>query len=479
MTIQSMSKLIRGAYAGAFACVALALALCAGAPEVYPARGAARGLQEQPLVFPALLKKEQQEAGNPLAAYAEMLRLEPQYLDSKVFARVYPEVRATYEEFMGDPLAGVRAMSLPTLRGKVAAKESVVPPQYKPEDALAVVAREARGTRVVIWGEEHHLPQTRSLYEALLRALRREGYRYLAAETFEDEVMSPGFRRATYDTGVYTRDPVYASAVRTALKLGYKLVAYEARGRYPAGDENYRDRTQAENIKARVFDRDPAAKVFVIAGRAHAAESTARDGWTPMASVLKRLTGVDPLTLYCPTMTERLTREEEDPRYVDATSRGLVRRPTIFVDGAGGLLGSAGSFDAYVFFPRTRLVRGRPDWMVREMGRRPVSIPRALRGGRDLRLVQAYEDGEPAAAVPVDQVLIKEGDGLKALMLPEGRFRLRTIEEDGAVVAEARVVVRYDRQRLYVRDRAFLREKMVDPKSVKLAANPAGNPAGK
>lgn len=40
-----------------------------------------------------------------------MLRLEPEYLRSKLFARVYPEVRAMYEEAMGVPLAGVRAMT--------------------------------------------------------------------------------------------------------------------------------------------------------------------------------------------------------------------------------------------------------------------------------------------------------------------------------------------------------------------------------
>lgn len=154
--------------------------------------------------------------------------------------------------------------------------------------------------------------------------------------------------------------------------------------------------------------------------------------------VRKYAPGVDPLTLYTPAMTERLTREEEDPRYVDATSRGLVRRPTIFADGAGNLLGSAGSFDAYVFFPRTRLVGGRPDWMAREMGRRPVSVPPALRGGRGLRLVQAYEEGESAAAVPVDQVLIKEGDGPKALMLPRGKFWLRTIGPRPSVAAAGR-----------------------------------------
>src|SRR5215213_1382390 len=98
-----------------FACAlaggALALALCAaargsGPRESRPAAGGGAhavgaGRQEQPLTFPALLKQQQQRAGNPLAAYAEMLRLEPQYLKSKVFARVYPEVRANYEEFLG------------------------------------------------------------------------------------------------------------------------------------------------------------------------------------------------------------------------------------------------------------------------------------------------------------------------------------------------------------------------------------------
>jgi hypothetical protein len=46
------------------------------------------------LVFPGLLKKEALEAGNPLATCAAMLELEPQYLKSKIFAGIYPEVRA-------------------------------------------------------------------------------------------------------------------------------------------------------------------------------------------------------------------------------------------------------------------------------------------------------------------------------------------------------------------------------------------------
>jgi hypothetical protein len=397
--------------------------------------------QEETLVFPGLLRKEALEAGNPLATYAAMLDLEPQYLKSKVFAGIYPEIRFNFEEFLGFPLAGVQAMSLPMLRRKMPTVETPIAASYKPESALTVIEREAKKTRIVVLGEEHHLPQTRSLYEPLLRVLWRQGYRYLAAETFTGRVMSPDFRYPDYQSGYYLLDPVFASAVRVAKDMGYKLIAYDTKERGPSGDASFRDRTQAENIKARTFDLDPHAKVFILAGRGHASEETAPDGWTPMASVLKRLTGIDPLTLYAPRMSQRLTPEEEDPFYRFATSRGLVKQPTIFVNRHGGRSLDSGSFDAYIFWPRIRMEDGRPDWMLRTLGRRRARIPPQFWIGRGLRLVQAFREGDPASATPVDQVTIDEPNDRKVLMLPAGRFWLRVIDRDSKVIAEAHLSI--------------------------------------
>jgi len=94
--------------------------------------------------------------------------------------------------------------------------------------------------------KEHHLPQTRSLYEVLLRTLWRQGYRYLAAETFADELMNADFSYPDYQSGFYLRDPVFASAIRTARRLGYKLIAYETQERGPRTNGSFRDRKQAE-----------------------------------------------------------------------------------------------------------------------------------------------------------------------------------------------------------------------------------------
>jgi len=393
--------------------------------------------QEEKLVFPGLLKKEALEAGNPLATYAAMIDLEPQYRQSKIFAGIYREIRFNFEEFLGLPLAGVQAMSLPALHRKTPSVETPVPESYEPESALKVIEREAGKTRLVVFGEEHHLPQTRSLYESLLRVLWSQGYRYLAAETFTDEVMRPDFKYPDYQSGYYLLDPVFASAVRVAKDLGYKLIAYDTKERGPSGDASFRDRTQAENIKARTFDLDPQAKVFIMAGRGHASEETAQDGWTPMASVLKRLTGIDPLTVFAPSMSQRVTSEEEDPLYRFATSRGLVKQPTIFVSRHESRLLGSGSFDAYIFWPRIKIEDGRPDWMRQALGRKRAQIPPRLRGGRGMRLVQAFREGDRASAIPVDQVIINEPYDRKVLMLPAGKFWLRTIDRDGKVIAEA------------------------------------------
>lgn len=409
---------------------------------VPPRSGVPVQVQGPQLLFPGALKREALLGGNPLATYAEILKLEAKYKESPVFAQIYPEIRLNFEQFLGFPHAGAQAMSLPAFRRVDAGPEKSIPSTYAPEIALRVIEREAKNTRIVIWGEEHHLPQTRSLYEATLRALWRQGFRYLAAEAFDDTVMAAGFQTPDYQSGYYLMDPVFAEAVRVAKALGYRLIAYDTKERGEAGDISFRDRTQAHNIFDRVFKRDPKAKVFIVAGRGHAAEEPANDGWTPMASVLKRLTRIDPLTIYAPTMSERSTPREEDPFYRYATARRLVDQPTIFVDPRSKRLFGTSSFDAYIFWPRVRLKNGRPDWMAKTLQRKPTQVADDHSRGTGIRLLQAFREGDPAAAIPVDQVLISRSNDRPILMLPPGRFWLRTIDPEGNVLAKSQVAVR-------------------------------------
>jgi hypothetical protein len=394
------------------------------------------------LVFPGLLEKQMLLAGNPLATYMRMVDLERKYLESENFSKIYPEIRLGFEEFLGEPAAGTMAMSLPAFRDNSTQRVDSIPEGYTPQSALEIIERCAADTRLVIWGEEHHLPQTRSMYEQLLQVLWNQGYHYLAAETFDSTVMDTAFHAPSYQSGYYLRDPIFATAVRKAIALGYALVAYDTREVGPPGDASFRDKTQAENLVRCIFTKDPEAKVFVIAGRGHASEIVAPDGWTPMASVLKQLTGIDPLTLYAPTMTARISSAEEHPLYREATAEGLVKQPTIFVNSSNQKLLGTNSFDAYIFWPRPRLINLRPDWMQTVLGRQPIAIPDLLLHGSGPLLVQAFPLGDPPSTVPVDQVIVWGPDRRPSLMLPLGNYWLRSVDRYGNALGPQSAVIR-------------------------------------
>lgn len=366
-------------------------------------------------------------SGNPLATYLAMSDLEEEYLKSPIFSGIYPEVKANFEQFLGVPGAGLRAMSLPVLRQSWLEAELADLEEYHPESALRVVAEQASSTQIVIWAEEHHLPQTRSLYEPLLKALWTQGYRYLAAETFVDDMASDSDSPPDYGSGYYLRDPVFAHAVRVAQELGYALVPYDTKESGELGDTSFRDRRQAENIHDRVFANDPSAKVIVFAGRGHASEQVASDGWTPMGYVLSQLTGIDPLTLYAPTMSERQTREEEHPLYRHAVSNGLVVEPVVFLHDETQKLFGTSSFDAYIFWPRTEYEANRPDWLSSTLHRHAITIPESLRSD-GIYLVQAFYQGDAPSVIPVDQIIVDGRDNAPALMLPSGQFWIRSID---------------------------------------------------
>src|SRR5215207_748701 len=113
-----------------------------------------------PLVFPGLLEKEQREAGNPLATYAAMVERDAAYRIHPVFGKIYPEVRGNFEQFLGDPLAGLHAMRLIAPKGGGKLTDGQLPDGVVARNAVAEIGRAAAETRLVIFGEEHHLPQT-------------------------------------------------------------------------------------------------------------------------------------------------------------------------------------------------------------------------------------------------------------------------------------------------------------------------------
>ena len=410
------------------------------AASVLAALSIAQG-QAQNLTPIFSLKREEAIAGNPLARYAELLRLESAYRADLGQGSVYDELRANIEEALGDEAAvgaGLAAMYGPYTAG--ADLESSTLDGLTPQPAVAAIVRAVGTRRAVMIGEEHHSPQSRAIVIPLLRALWAKGFRYYAAETFADDAertQRQGYPDAL--TGTYTTEPVFGEAVREAIRLGYKLVPYEAAAYDakldPGTNQENRERGQALHLKERIFDRDPTAKVLVHGGRGHVSKGGAKLGDTDfrfMAAHFCELTGLDPFSIYCAKMLEHKGRpRQENPLYRYVTAKGWIHRPTVFVNRAGRPFSSAPDYDADVFFPRVARLEGRADWLRRDLGRRSYRLLPALLAGEGLRLVQARYRGEPLTAIPVDQALLRPGEAAPALFLPRGRFSIRTIDPSG------------------------------------------------
>ena len=401
---------------------------------------------------PFRINAEALDSGNPLAGYLELLALEASYRDAGQ-QQLYFEALATRGSFLGDTQGALRSWAeIHRTRPSPGPIQSSPLDDYTPADAVSVVLKKAEKHRVIMLGEEHVQPQTRSILLPLLRELRQLGFRYFAVETFNadlERTLELGY--TTRGTGFYTREPVFAEAVNEAIRLGYTLVPYEnteppseQRPDDPMYGQNHRERGQAVNLKTRIFDVDPAAKVLVWAGRSHVCEETGEvpgvGTLEPMGYHFRELTGLDPFTMYLPSGAEQADRAYEFSDYRYATHHGWVDVPTIFVHSDGSTYGRSG--DAAVFFPRTTLERGRPDWLARELGRVAVRIPGELVVESGHQLVQAFHVDNFREAIPLDQVVIAPGDPVPVLMLPPGRtYFVRGIDRDGVVRGPVEVPV--------------------------------------
>lgn len=178
------------------------------------------------------------------------------------------------------------------------------------QNAIDAIVEQARGRRVVLINENHHVPMHRAFTRKLAAAPRKIGYRYLACETFNSadgdmRASTPGY--VSERTGTYTRDPVFAGMVNAALADGWQLVPYEYEmmptpGQSPRQRLEERELGQARKLVERIFAKDKNAKVLIHVGNHHLAKSLPGDTALPvmMGEHLRRL-----LVSTCCTSTRR------------------------------------------------------------------------------------------------------------------------------------------------------------------------------
>ena len=317
---------------------------------------------------------------------------------------------------------------------------------FKPGNAISIISKAAEKYRVVITNEAHYQPQNRVFTRLLLEKLYQQGFRYLCVEDlYRDDTIwkskeDQELNKRKYPiktTGYYMDEPQYGNLVRQALRLGYTLVAYE----YYASDIKDlegrmwgREKGQAKNI-AEILQKDPKAKILVHCGYGHLNENIIRDSLGQMAAMLKIHFKIDPLTID----QQDLLEENNDP-YYNLTN---VKEPSIYVSNKGFFSDPNANHkvDMVVFFPRTKYINGRPNWLTYDKNRKYYFVSLEQTKIVYPIMISAYYNGEDITkAVPADIVEIDKQNDKIGLVLNKGLYTLKIRGVTNNVIEQSIIV---------------------------------------
>lgn len=370
------------------------------------------------------------------------------------FHVIFGQYLSWYETFIGDyPNAAANfSIQEPMQPGD---HSSPLDKHAQPRPALETIARLARGRQAVFFNEAHHLPLTRTLTVQLLTKLREEGFDTFAAETLyasDTRLAARGY--PVEGTGFYTQEPICAEMVRTALRLGYRVVAYEAEDQV-SGDA--RESQQARNLIERVFKSHPQARLVVDAGYGHIQESGVYLGGRSMGEYFRQLSGIDPLTVEQVVLIPHPDPGHDHPAYTAVMQKLSPDQPLVLLGANGQPWALRDGYDVSVFFPPQILRRGRPTWLALGGLRKPYLVNgEALCGQAYPCLVEARYANEGADAIPADRLafdpppqFVRNDSGLRPtsglatseLYLRPGAYRLMATDADGRVLVRQNITV--------------------------------------
>jgi hypothetical protein len=321
------------------------------------------------------------------------------------FRVVFGQYMSWYQSFVGDYPGAHDSYSIRQLPGHDDAP-SPLGGGYTAKPALDEIVELAKGRKAVFFNEAHNVPLTRTVTVEILSRLRDEGFTYFAAETVyssDTDLTKRGYPIAK--TGFYTMEPICAEMVRTALKLGFKVIGYESENE---GNGDVREVDQAKNIYERVFKNDPNARVVVDAGYAHIQENGRYLGGESMAQHFRRLSGIDPLTVEQTMLIEHPPGTENHPYYRPVIDAQKPTQPIVFVNAKGEPWTlKPKAYDVSVFFPPDVIQSDRPTWLDLAGLRKPYSVSGSTFCQDQYPcLIEARYANEGEDAIPGDRLVL-------------------------------------------------------------------------
>jgi hypothetical protein len=359
------------------------------------------------------------------------LTKEDRLIDQQLLATVEDEL-GLYDEAMNDFPFDNRVQTPVTLPAAA---------DWTSADAATEIAKLATDRRIVLINEAHHDAHTRELTLALLPKLRAEGFTYFAAEALvngDTELMQRGYPILNSGSE-YLHEPIYGQIIREAIRLGFKVVAYES----DADALSERESGQAQLLYRQVFKNDPKAKLFVHAGYAHIDKAVGNLGKSikPMAMQLKQLTGFDPLSIDQTRWRDIGPMPKKD-LYNQLTAAFPVDKPSVLLSRQNGSVWSSDPdrHDVDVILPPSGHQR-RPHWLELGGTRQTRVISSEICQRQLPCLVEAHYASESDDSIPADRYVFLTDNNMNSLYLWPGEYRISSRDREGRKLSERRVTV--------------------------------------
>jgi len=420
--------------------------------------------------IPSVWREEQIEAMNKsdaimkrahdhkdLLAQYQVLRRAYASDGKPAFRAIFGQYLSWYQSFIGDYKDAELGFSIEQKPLADDAPSPLTQPGWHAVPALDYIPQLAKNYRVVFLNEAHNIALTRTLTVRLLKPLHEEGFNVFAVETLYPADIAALNKRGypVAGSGFYTREPVYAEMVRTALRLGYKVVAYEADANH-TGDA--REAQQAENLW-KILKADPNAKIVVNAGYAHIQKTGKFLGAESMAEHFIKESGITPLSIEQTILIPHQDSSMNHPDYSPIIENLHPTQPMVFINKDAKAWSLRPGYDASVIFPEEHFVFGRPSWLELWGARVPFSVDGNVCQRHWPCMVAARYADEGDDAIPadrmvldpiplttIDDIKVTQGDYSvptgQLYLRPDHRYRLTISDERGARIGSQVITIK-------------------------------------
>ncbi|MBS0557353.1 MAG: hypothetical protein JSR27_08065 [Proteobacteria bacterium] len=370
----------------------------------------------------------------------------------RAFQLIFGQYLSWFQTFIGDYDGAASSFSIAQPAQPDDAR-SPLTGGWQAKPAGDVILELAKDRKAVFFNEAHSAPITRTLTIELLAKLRAQGFNYFAAETLyrnDKELNARGY--PTPDSGFYVDEPLLGEMVRTALKLGYKVVAYDVEN---AGFGDARELAGAQNLY-HIFKQDPKARLVVDAGFAHIQKTGKYLGGSSVVEFFQKMSGIDPLCIEQTMMMQHARADQDHPFYTAIINAMHPARPIVFVDDGKTWTLKPTQYDLSVVFPAYPRNDQRPDWLALDGLRVPYPVAGDMCRGHFPCLIEAQYADEGKDAVAADRALLDivdansdmasrvisgHGSAQSRLFLRPGKYRISATDRGNRVITAREVTI--------------------------------------